>query len=87
MTWLARSDPAEHFECHLGWEFSAAGYKGQAVCTLVDKRMTAALSLLKRKDPEFEVTFMVVEDSDLRRLFSKKGIRRETVQGKLVMQG
>jgi hypothetical protein len=68
MSWIARSDASEHFECHLIWHFLSFA-KRRNVFVLVDPEMSRVFGkggkqLLKR----LELTFMVVEPADLRAL-------------------
>ena len=63
MALLARSVPAEHDELHVKWHLGSHFTKRNAVFVLMDKE---SRGVHKRK--EFEVTFMVVEASDLKRL-------------------
>lgn len=88
MAWIARSKPEEHYECHLGWHFRVPDHDAgrPTVYTIVDKRMTEALSLLRQRQPEFDVTFMAVEEADLDRLLSTKGIRKEGGRGPMLLR-
>jgi hypothetical protein len=63
MALLAKSVPAEHYELHVRWHLGSHLGKRNAVFVLADRESRAA-----HKPKEFEVTFMVVEASDLRRL-------------------
>jgi hypothetical protein len=63
MARLAASVPAEHYELHMQWHLGSHRTKRNAVFILMDKE---SRSIHKRDD--FEVTFMVVEPSDPRRL-------------------
>jgi hypothetical protein len=63
MARLAESDPAEHYELHLRWHLGSHRAKRQAIFVLLD---SAARRVHRRQD--FELTFMVAEPSDLRKL-------------------
>ncbi len=63
MTLLARSKPAEHYELHVKWHLQSHFTKRNAVFLLLDEPSRAVHS---RED--FELTFMVAEPADLRRL-------------------
>jgi hypothetical protein len=72
MASLADSVPSEHHELHVKWHLGSPFAKRNAVFVLMDKD---SRSVHKRRD--FEVTFMVVEAQDLRRL------RRQERSGQL----
>jgi len=72
MARLAQSVPAEHDELHIRWHLGSHGAKRETVFVLMDKD-----SRRVHKRTNFEVTFMVVEPSDLRRL------RRQERTGRL----
>jgi len=63
MTLLARSVPAEHCELHVRWHLGSHFTRRNAVFVLTDRESRAV-----HKAKAFDVTFMVVEPSDLRRL-------------------
>jgi len=71
LSWIADSDPKEHFECHLLWNFnsyeSKVGEEPPRVWVLYDKE-TASTFQHQPDECEFEVTFMAVERSDLDKL-------------------
>ena len=60
---LATSVPSEHNELHVKWHLGSHSAKRNAVFVLMDKE---SRGVHKRRD--FEVTFMVVEAPDLKRL-------------------
>jgi len=62
MTRLARSAPQEHYELHVRWHLGSHSKHRNAVFVLMDE---ASRRIHKRED--FEVTFMVVEPSDMKR--------------------
>jgi len=64
-TWLVSRPlvPAEHYELHMQWHLGSHRTRRNAVFILMDKE---SRSIHKRDN--FEVTFMVVEPSDLKRL-------------------
>jgi hypothetical protein len=72
MALLARSKPAEHYELHVKWHLQSHFSKRKAVFLLLDE---PSRSVHSRED--FELTFMVAEPADLRRL------RRHERSGKL----
>lgn len=72
MAVMARSEPAEHHELHVRWHLGSHFTKRNAVFVLMDKE---SRGVHKRKN--FEVTFMVVEPSDL------KGFRKHERSGRL----
>jgi hypothetical protein len=72
MARLAQSVPADHEEVHVRWHLGSHVTKRNAVFVLMDSESRRA----HRRD-DFEVTFMVVEPSDLKRL------RRQERTGRL----
>jgi hypothetical protein len=60
---LAGSKPSEHYELHVKWHLGSHRGKRETVFVLVDSE---AHRVHRRED--FELTFMVVEPSDLRKL-------------------
>lgn len=67
MSWIARSKEADHFSCSLVWHMVSKFTKKRNVFVLVDKDMSRVFgrgqkNLLER----FELTFVSVEESDLR---------------------
>jgi hypothetical protein len=69
---LAESKPSEHYELHVKWHLGSHRAKRQGVFVLVDSE---ARRVHRRE--AFELTFMVVEPSDLR------GLRRHERSGVL----
>jgi hypothetical protein len=66
MSRLARSEPREHHELHVRWHLGSPRAKRKNVFVLMDAPSRRA------HRPDFEVTFIVVEPSDLRRLRSRE---------------
>jgi hypothetical protein len=67
MNWIAESDSAEHYECHLPWHLDSYFAKRKRVWVLIEKGMLAVLKRTESK-PKFEVTFMAVTGKELRAL-------------------
>ena len=63
LTWIAESDPSEHYECHLGWSFDSA--TKEKVWPLFSDELKRVYGLNSTDKQNFELTFMAVEDSDL----------------------
>lgn len=68
MSWIANSTPADHYEMHLVWHLLSFA-KTRNVSVLVDEAASrvfgrGSTKLLKT----FELSFMIVEESDLRKL-------------------
>jgi hypothetical protein len=74
MMWLAKSDPSEHYECHLSWHFQLPSIdtKRSASWALFDKASAAALSPTVKQRRRFDLTFMVVEPCDLKELSKRR---------------
>jgi hypothetical protein len=70
MSWIARSRPRDHAECHV--RFSLDGFSKRPSVWVLQER---SLRLIQRRR-DFELTFMIVEADDLRRLrrFQKRGL-------------
>jgi hypothetical protein len=73
MSWIAESEPAEHFECHVQWHLGAdhslppRGTPNIAV--LVAASLAKQFPPASEGKPPFEVTFMAVEEHDLDEMF------------------
>lgn len=63
MALLARSSPIEHEQLLVKWHLGGSAKKDPAVFVLMDKESQAV-----HKGQDFDLTFMVVEPSDLKRL-------------------
>jgi hypothetical protein len=81
MTWLANSHDAEHFECHvvMALEDDQSKFDGKEsrnVWVLLDKNLTDSFEKRSEENTGFELTFMVVEKSDLDYMerFQKLGV-------------
>jgi len=72
MARLARSVPREHYELHVRWHLGSHRRKRSSVFVLMDKGSRGVHPV-----KDFEMTFMVVEPSDLKRL------RRHEQSGRL----
>ena len=73
MSWLAESDEADHFECHvvMSLEDDESKFEGKTprnVWVLMDKKITDSFARRTDTDPGFELTFMAVENPDLEQL-------------------
>jgi hypothetical protein len=66
MSWLARSDPREHYELHIPWHLQSPLTRSKRVRVLKRVRGGTVRAL-----KEFEVTFMTVESRDLEALTKK----------------
>ncbi len=69
MQWIADSDPAEHYECHVVWHLLSHLARRPNIVIRYDKQMRRIFA--KRATPnveQFELTFMQVENSDLNKL-------------------
>jgi hypothetical protein len=73
MSWIAESDPAEHFQCHAKWHLASDAFlhhKGAPnVATLFTPDLVEHFAPRSEDDPAFELTFMAVEEGDLDELF------------------
>lgn len=73
MSWIADSDPAEHFECHVKWHMSSEGalLRNEApnVATLFAPALDGQFERTSESNSGFELTFMAVEKADLDELF------------------
>ena len=66
MQWIADSDPAEHYELHVGWHLTSPLAKQPNVVVRYDKHTRRVFA--KRGAPTaetFELTLMQVENNDL----------------------
>ena len=60
MTWLAKSDPSEHFEIHIPWSLQSPYWRTKVVTFLGESRGTA-----RRPSTDFELRFMVLSPKEL----------------------
>jgi hypothetical protein len=79
MRWIAQSHPSKHNECHLVWHLLSHS-KTPNVSVLVDRSASRVFGRGgKRLLKNFELTFMAVEPSDLKKLrrFKRSGLLPE----------
>lgn len=73
MTWIAESDPSEHFQCHAKWHLASDEFlhhkAAPNVATLFTPDMVEHFAPRSEDDPDFGLTFMAVEEGDLDELF------------------
>ena len=73
MSWIAASDPAEHFECHAKWHLASEDFLLRSgapnVATLFTTDLVDHFAPESDDDPGFELTFMAAEEGDLDELF------------------
>jgi len=67
MSWIAESDPAEHYECHLSWHLNSHYSRRKRVWVIVEKGLRS-LFHRKKSEPAVDVTFMAVTDDELKAL-------------------
>ena len=80
MSWIAASNDADHFECHvtMSLEDDASSFEGKEprnVWVLTDEEFADSFGRQSEGSPGFELTFMAVEEQDLDELtkFQKTG--------------
>ena len=73
MTWIAESDPAEHFECHTKWHLASEDFLHHGgppnVGTLFAPELVDDFARETEDESGFELTFMAVHSTDLDELF------------------
>jgi hypothetical protein len=76
MEWIADSKESEHFSFSVLWNLSRLPLKRRNVFILVDKETMRLFGKGKSLLRNFEITFMAVEKSDLKRLrrYEKSGL-------------
>ena len=78
LLWIARSDPAEHYECHASWQLQSDA------CLFDDKRPLDVWALVEldlaghvtngnTPGEVFDVDFMAVEEGDLDEMAKQQG--------------
>jgi hypothetical protein len=66
MSWIAKSDESEHYECHVGWHLRKHYARSPNVSVLFDATMSRAVAKRsERTGVPFEVTFMAVTKRDV----------------------
>jgi hypothetical protein len=69
MAWIAKSPEHEHYECHLPWHLrsmsSLNGTEPENVWVVMDKKVKSAFTRKSRSHAGFDLSFMMVEQSDL----------------------
>jgi hypothetical protein len=68
-SWIAGSKPSEHYECHVVWHLMSKFAEKKNVTVLYDEK-SAKLYRKHHPEQEFELTFMLVEPRDLKKLRS-----------------
>ena len=81
MTWLANSNEAEHFECHIAMDLEDDqskfdGKEPRNVSVLLEKNIANSFEKQSQEHTGFELTFMAVEKSELDYMdqFQKTGV-------------
>ena len=73
MSWIADSNPTEHFECHVRWHMTSEGAllrnETPNVATLFAPALVGQFERASESNPGFELTFMAVEEADLDEMF------------------
>lgn len=65
---IAQSDPDEHHECHLAFHIGRPLARRKNVWFLFDRETRDVFRKRSRRDSGFDLTFMIVEPKDLKRL-------------------
>lgn len=76
LSWLSKSDPKEHFECHvtMALEDDASLFEGKRprnVWTVADHAMRGIVTPRSSKHPGFELTFMMAGAAELDQMAKK----------------
>ncbi len=73
MTWIAESDPAEHFECHATWHLASDEFLRRNgapnVATLFAPELVEHFARETDEEAGFELTFMALGEGNLDELF------------------
>ncbi len=87
MSWIAASEPSEHYECHLLWHLTNYEAKvGQSpgnLWFLFDRDLFHVFEKHREQQSDFDLTFMIVEQHDLEKLaqYRSSGLLPEQPQG------
>ncbi|HET6621347.1 MAG TPA: hypothetical protein VFG64_15540 [Dongiaceae bacterium] len=78
LLWIAHADPAEHYECHAGWQLQSDeclfnDKHPLDVWMLVEPDLAGHVTNGNAADEVFDINFMAVEEGDLDELAKHQG--------------